>query len=289
MQRGDFVEHLQDHGGLPVTIRLLDPPLHEFLPQTDERDRGGRRRRSATSADKLRARAQELHESNPMLGHRGCRLGDHLSRDLPRCRRAPSSRPPSKPRRRAARRSSPEIMIPLVVLRGRARPRQGAHRPRWRSEVIAEKAGELDLHGRHHDRAAARRAARRRDRRDAPSSSRFGTNDLTQTTLGISPRRRRPFLGDLHRPRASSRRDPFVTLDQRRRRRADAHRGRARARRRRPGIKLGICGEHGGDPASIEFCHAVGLDYVSCSPFRVPIARLAAAQAALGAITATEG
>jgi len=273
-QRSDFVELFGIMAGLPVTIRLLDPPLHEFLPHTEEELRA-LAASNDLDADKLIRRAKELAESNPMLGWRGCRLGVAFPEIYEMQVRAifeaaievaAHSTPPE-----------PEIMHPLVGKREEMKYLRDLTDATAR-QVMAEKGVEITYHV--GTMIELPRAAIRADHlAEHAEFFSFGTNDLTQTTFGISRDDSGRFL-DYYIQKGIYEKDPFVTLDQ------DGvgdliriavERGRAV----RPQVKLGICGEHGGDPASIQFCETVGLDYVSCSPYRVPIARLAAAQAAL--------
>ncbi|WP_170005234.1 pyruvate, phosphate dikinase [Pseudopontixanthobacter vadosimaris] len=274
-QRKDFHEIFEVMAGLPCTIRLLDPPLHEFLP-TAEDDFAELADATGFGIDHLRRRAADLHEFNPMLGHRGCRLGitypeiyEMQARALFEavCDVAASS----------DQVPLPEIMIPLVGTRRElAILRETVERVA--AEVFAEKGREVEyLIG---TMIELPRACLMADEiaKDALFFS-FGTNDLTQTTLGVSRDDAARFLGP-YVEQGIYDRDPFVSLDidgVGQLVRIAAERGRAT----RPDIKLGICGEHGGDPASIAFCNEIGLDYVSASPYRVPIARLAAAQASL--------
>ncbi len=278
MQRDDFVQLFTIMEGLPVTIRLLDPPLHEFLPHTAE-DVAAVAKATGLDADKLLRRAKELHETNPMLGHRGCRLGVSYPEIYEMqvraifeaaCEIAASGKTPPVP----------EVMHPLVA-KGEEMKYLRILTDRTAKQVMAEKGIEIvyqvgtmiEL-----PRAALRAA----DLAEYAEFFSFGTNDLTQTTFGISRDDSGRFL-NAYLDKGIFERDPFVTIDQEGVGdliRIAAERGRAA----RPDVKLGICGEHGGDPASIAFCEKIGLDYVSCSPFRVPIARLAAAQAAVGEI-----
>ncbi|HEX4860346.1 MAG TPA: pyruvate, phosphate dikinase, partial [Rhizomicrobium sp.] len=272
MQRGDFEKIFEAMAGLPVTIRLLDPPLHEFLPHKEEEIVEVARAAGSTPA-KLRARLIALHESNPMLGHRGCRLGVTYPEIYEMQARAILEAGLNAGREAGAI----EIMIPLVgflseftMLKARiaavadaVRAERGTVPPYLIGTMIelpraALRAGEIA--------------------QEAEFFS-FGTNDLTQTTLGVSRDDAGTFLTD-YLAKGLIARDPFVSID----RDGVGELVRIaveRGRKARADIKLGICGEHGGDPDSIRFCHETGLDYVSCSPFRVPIARLAAAQAAL--------
>lgn len=276
MQRADFVEIFDIMEGLPVTIRLLDPPLHEFLPQTEDDVRavvaaGG------LDADKLWRRVRELHETNPMLGHRGCRLGISYPEIYEMQVRAIFE---AACEIAGAGRTAPilEIMHPLVA-KGEEMRFLKTLTDRVAKAVLAERS--LSLAYQVGTMVELPRAAlRAADLAESAEFFSFGTNDLTQTTFGISRDDSGRFL-TAYLEKGIFEKDPFVSLDQEGVGdliRIAAERGRAV----RPGVKLGICGEHGGDPASIQFCEAIGLDYVSCSPFRTPIARLAAAQAALG-------
>jgi pyruvate,orthophosphate dikinase len=274
MQRRDFAEIFRIMDGLPVTIRLLDPPLHEFLPHTEEE-----MQQVADAAhiplDLVKYRAGQLHESNPMLGHRGCRLGVTFPEIYAMQARAIFEAAAEV--QKEGGRVLPEVMIPLVMTR-----RELTMMKAVIDEVAAEisKTTGADIRYQVGTMIELPRAALRAGdiAEDAEFFS-FGTNDLTQTTLGISRDDAASFIEDYKR-KGVIEQDPFVTLDQ------DGvgeliQLATERGRKTRPGLKLGICGEHGGDPASIHFCHRAGLDYVSCSPYRVPVARLAAAQAAL--------
>ncbi len=274
-QRKDFTEILEVMAGLPVTIRLLDPPLHEFLP-TEEADFADVATAAGVSVDVLKRRAAELHEFNPMLGHRGCRLGVTYPEIYEIQARAIFEAACDVADKTGAA-PIPEVMIPLV---GTARELDlmKAVVDAAAKAVFAEKGRMLDyLVGTMIE--LPRAALRAGDIAEGAEFFSFGTNDLTQTTLGVSRDDAARFLG-VYVEKGIYAKDPFVSID------VDgvgeliqiaADRGRAT----RPDIKLGICGEHGGDPASIAFCETIGLDYVSASPYRVPIARLAAAQAAL--------
>ena len=275
MQRKDFTELFRIMEGLPVTIRLLDPPLHEFLPHSAEEMVEIAK---AAGADPLRIthRAAQLHESNPMLGHRGCRLGITYPEIYEMQARA-IFEAAAEVAGKAKASVIPEIMIPLAFSREeleslRARIVEVA------GEVEAERKVKLDyLVGTMIE--LPRAALQAEELAKAAEFFSFGTNDLTQTTFGISRDDATAFL-PAYQSAGIVEHDPFVTLDQ------DGvgelvTMACERGRKARPDIKLGICGEHGGDPASIRFCEQAGLDYVSCSPYRVPIARLAAAQATL--------
>ncbi len=274
-QRGDFVAIFEAMAGLPCTIRLLDPPLHEFLPHGDA-EFEALAQSSGVSATHLKRRAAELHEANPMLGHRGCRLGITFPEIYEMQTRA-IFEAACEVSGKGGDPVVPEIMIPLVGAR-----RELAILRKLVNEtaakVFAERGASVEyLVGTMIE--LPRAALMAGEIAEDASFFSFGTNDLTQTTLGLSRDDAGSFL-PAYVEKGIFARDPFVSLD------VEgvgqlvslaAERGRAT----RPDLKLGICGEHGGDPASIAFCEKVGLDYVSASPFRVPIARLAAAQAAL--------
>jgi pyruvate, orthophosphate dikinase len=283
MQRADFVELFKIMGALPVTIRLLDPPLHEFLPHSEEEIAEVAQ---AMGADpkKLADRARELHEFNPMLGFRGCRLAIAYPEIAEMQARAifeaavEASRETGKP-------VAPEIMVPLIASKAEL------DLVKERIDAVAQKvAAESKRPVKYQVGTMIElpRAALKADEiaKTAEFFS-FGTNDLTQTALGISRDDAASFLG-IYTSKGILPADPFVSIDRDgvgELIRIAAERGR----KVRKHLKLGICGEHGGDPASVAFCHEVKLDYVSCSPFRVPIARLAAAQAALGKDAGGEG
>ncbi|MDP3544652.1 MAG: pyruvate, phosphate dikinase, partial [Phreatobacter sp.] len=276
MQRSDFVELFEIMAGLPVTIRLLDPPLHEFLPHTDAEIAEVA---AAMGADpkKLKARAEELHEFNPMLGFRGCRLAVAYP-EIAEMQARAIFEAAVQAAQKSGRPVVPEVMVPLVATKAEF-DLVKARIVAMADAVIKETGATLDyIVGTMIELPrAALQAGRIAETAEFFS---FGTNDLTQTTFGISRDDAASFLNP-YLAKGIIEVDPFVTLDQEgvgELVQIAAERGR----RTRPDIKLGICGEHGGDPASIHFCEKVGLDYVSCSPFRVPIARLAAAQAALG-------
>lgn len=277
MQRSDFTELFQIMHGLPVTIRLLDPPLHEFLPKTD-----GEIVEVAAAMGMpqtvFRQRLDALHEFNPMLGHRGCRLAISYPEIAEMQARAIFEAAVAAARITGAP-VVPEIMVPLVGLRSELD---------YVTDVIdgvaaavAEETGmEIEyLTGTMIE--LPRAALRAHVIAEAAEFFSFGTNDLTQTTFGISRDDAARFINTYQR-KGIIERDPFISLD------FDGvgeliRIAAERGRQTRPELKLGICGEHGGDPASIHFCEDADLDYVSCSPFRVPIARLAAAQATLAA------
>jgi pyruvate,orthophosphate dikinase len=275
MQRGDFEEIFRILEDRPATIRLLDPPLHEFLPHTDE-DMEDVAKASGVSVEELKRRASDLHESNPMLGHRGCRLGITYPEIYEMQARAIFEAAVNIANE-TGRKPVPEVMIPLVATHRELQILKDVVDTQAKA-VFAETGVTLDyLVGTMIE--LPRAALRAGDIAQSAAFFSFGTNDLTQTTLGISRDDAGRFL-KVYEDKGIYEKDPFVTLDQEgvgELVKTAAERGR----NTRPGIKLGICGEHGGDPASVAFCHRTGLDYVSCSPYRVPIARLAAAHAAL--------
>jgi pyruvate,orthophosphate dikinase len=276
-QRSDFVEIFEVMAGLPCTIRLLDPPLHEFLPH-EENEFEEVAKAAGLDVETLKRRAAELHEFNPMLGHRGCRLGITYPEIYEMQARAIFEAAVLVAEKSGAA-PIPEVMIPLVATR-RELELMKIVVDKAAQAVFAEKGRTIEyLVGTMIE--LPRAALRAGEIAEVGEFFSFGTNDLTQTTLGVSRDDAARFLTTYVEKQIYAR-DPFVSLD------VEgvgelialaAERGRAT----RAGIKLGICGEHGGDPASIAFCEATGLDYVSASPYRVPIARLAAAQAALKA------
>ncbi|MET4133356.1 pyruvate,orthophosphate dikinase [Porphyrobacter sp. MBR-155] len=274
-QRADFTSIFEVMAGLPCTIRLLDPPLHEFLPHADE-DFAELADATGLGVDHLKRRAGELHEFNPMLGHRGCRLGITYPEIYEMQARA-IFEAVCAVKASSGEAPLPEIMIPLVATK-RELAILRALIDRVAEAVFAEVGTRVEyLVGTMIELPRAALMAGEIAEEGAFFS--FGTNDLTQTTLGVSRDDAAKFLST-YVDKGIFPRDPFVSLDIEgvgQLVELAAQRGRAT----RPGIKLGICGEHGGDPASIAFCEKVGLDYVSASPYRVPIARLAAAQAAL--------
>ncbi|MFD2056905.1 pyruvate, phosphate dikinase [Mesorhizobium calcicola] len=275
MQRSDFLELFEIMAGLPVTIRLLDPPLHEFLPKTEE-EVAEVAAAMKVSPDKLRERTEALHEFNPMLGHRGCRLAVSYP-EIAEMQARAIFEAAVEAGKKAGALVVPEIMVPLVGL-VKELDYVKARIDAVAKSVMEETGVKIDyLTGTMIE--LPRAAIRAHVIAATAEFFSFGTNDLTQTTFGISRDDAASFL-ETYRQKGIIDQDPFVSLD------IDgvgelvrmaAEKGKAT----RPDIKLGICGEHGGDPASIRFCEEVGLDYVSCSPYRVPIARLAAAQAAV--------
>ncbi len=276
-QRQDFIDLFRIMDGLPVTIRLLDPPLHEFLPHS-EQDMIEVAEAAGVDLAQVKARAIELHEINPMLGHRGCRLGVTYPEMYEMQVRAIIEAAIDV----AADgiKVIPEIMIPLVALKDEL-DRMKDVVDEMAKIVMAEKGAQVDyMVGTMIE--LPRAALRAGDLAESAEFFSFGTNDLTQTALGLSRDDAGSFI-QIYQEKGVMEADPFVTIDQEgvgELVQIAIERGRAA----RPGIKLGICGEHGGDPASVAFFHRVGLDYVSCSPYRVPIARLAAAQAKLNTI-----
>ncbi|MEI6573205.1 MAG: pyruvate, phosphate dikinase [Alphaproteobacteria bacterium] len=282
MQRQDFVELFTIMSGLPVTIRLLDPPLHEFLPHTDEEIAEVAKAMNA-SPDKLRARALELHEFNPMLGFRGCRLAVAYP-EIAEMQARAIFEAAVEAAKTTGKAVVPEVMVPLVM----AKPELDLVKARIdaMAEAVKQETGATFTYQVGTMIELPRAALRAEEIAQSAEFFSFGTNDLTQTTLGISRDDASSFLGT-YTAGGLLPSDPFVTLDQ------DGvgelvKLATERGRKSRPALKLGICGEHGGDPASIHFCESAGLDYVSCSPYRVPIARLAAAQAAIGAKVASQ-
>ncbi len=274
-QRADFKAIFGIMGALPCTIRLLDPPLHEFLPQTEAECADVA---AATGLDPraLLARARELHEVNPMLGFRGCRLAIAFPEIYEMQTRAIFEAALDL-LAEGGPAPAPEIMIPFVIARKELAEIKGrVHEVA--EAVFAERGARLSyLVGTMIE--LPRAALRAGEIAEEAEFFSFGTNDLTQTTLGVSRDDAGKFLGT-YVDKGLLEKDPFVSIDREGVGELVAM-AVARGRATRPAIKLGICGEHGGDPASVHFCAEAGLDYVSCSPYRVPIARLAAAQAAL--------
>ncbi len=283
MQRADFVDLFKIMGGLPVTIRLLDPPLHEFLPHSDKEIAEVAQAMGA-DPQKLADRARELHEFNPMLGFRGCRLAIAYPEIAEMQARAifeaavESERATGKP-------VAPEIMVPLIaskieldIVKERIDAMAKTVASETKSKLHYQVGTMIEL---------PRAALKAGEIAETAEFFSFGTNDLTQTAFGISRDDAASFLS-IYTAKGILPADPFVSLD--REGVGELIRiATERGRKVRPKLKLGICGEHGGDPASVAFCHEVKLDYVSCSPFRVPIARLAAAQAALGKGATVDG
>jgi pyruvate,orthophosphate dikinase len=275
MQRDDFIEIFRIMNGLPVTIRLLDPPLHEFLPK-NEKEFEEMARATGKDLAAIRHRAASLHESNPMLGHRGCRLAITYPEICAMQARA-IFEAAAAVQNETGEPVCPEVMIPLIVtkkefdLLRKIVDDVGADVQSATGVEIKYMVGTMI--------ELPRAALLAGEIAKTAEFFSFGTNDLTQTTFGISRDDAASFIGDYQKQGILDT-DPFISLD------TEGvgelvRIGAERGRKTRRNIKLGICGEHGGDPASVQFCQEVGLDYVSCSPYRVPIARLAAAQAAL--------
>jgi pyruvate,orthophosphate dikinase len=276
MQRADFVELFEIMEDRPVTIRLLDPPLHEFLPHTQgEIDEVAR----AMDADprRLADRARELAEFNPMLGFRGCRLAV-VYPEIAEMQARAIFEAAIEAGRRTGKAVGVEVMVPLIASRAEfdlVKARIDAI-----AEAVFQETGKRLAYQVGTMIELPRACLKAGEIAEAAEFFSFGTNDLTQTTFGISRDDAASFLPS-YTARGILATDPFISVD-----REGVGElvqiGVERGRKARPKLKVGICGEHGGDPASVAFCHAIGLDYVSCSPYRVPIARLAAAQAALG-------
>ncbi|MBL0317752.1 MAG: pyruvate, phosphate dikinase [Alphaproteobacteria bacterium] len=275
MQKGDFKALFAIMAGLPVTIRLLDPPLHEFLPHTDEEMKEVASHAGVTF-EEVKHKALALAESNPMLGHRGCRLGISYPEIYAMQARA-IFEATAEVFKEENLKVIPEIMIPLVLSKKELDILKEVI-DRQAEAVTTEKGIKLDyIIGTMIE--LPRAALRAGDIAETAEFFSFGTNDLTQTTMGISRDDCASFLG-VYKAEGILEHDPFVRLDEEgvgELVQIAAERGR----KTRPDLKLGICGEHGGNPPSIAFCQSVGLNYVSCSPYRVPIARLAAAQAVI--------
>jgi pyruvate,orthophosphate dikinase len=283
MQRADFVELFKIMGKLPVTIRLLDPPLHEFLPHSEEEIAEVAK---AMGADpkKLEDRARDLHEFNPMLGFRGCRLAIAYP-EIAEMQARAIFEAAAEAERSTGVAVAPEIMVPLIA------SKIELDIVKERIDAMAQTVGaetKIKLKYQVGTMIELPRAALMAGEiAETAEFFSFGTNDLTQTAFGISRDDAASFLS-IYTAKGILPADPFVSIDR------DGvgelvRIGVERGRKVRPKLKLGICGEHGGDPASVAFCHEIKLDYVSCSPFRVPIARLAAAQAALGKGAASDG
>jgi len=282
MQRDDFIELFDIMRGKPVTIRLLDPPLHEFLPHGEEEIAEVA---AAMGADprRLADRARELHEFNPMLGFRGCRIAIAYP-EIAEMQARAIFEAAIEAAKRTGEPVVPEVMVPLIA--GKAEFDLVKARIDAMAEAVAKEKGAKVNYQVGTMIELPRAALLAGEIAETAEFFSFGTNDLTQTTFGISRDDAASFLG-IYTARGILPVDPFVSIDQ--------HGvgelvriGVERGRKTRPKLKVGICGEHGGDPASVAFCHEVNLDYVSCSPFRVPIARLAAAQAALGKTAASQ-
>jgi pyruvate,orthophosphate dikinase len=276
MQRADFVELFEIMSGLPVTIRLLDPPLHEFLPHTlGEVEEVARAMN--TDPRRLADRARDLAEFNPMLGFRGCRLAIAYP-EIAEMQSRAIFEAAVEAGKRTGKAVGLEVMVPLIATR-KEFDLVKARIDATAASVMKETGAKLNYQvGTMIELPRACLMAG--DIAETAEFFSFGTNDLTQTTYGISRDDAAGFLGT-YIAKGILEIDPFISVDR------DGvgelvKIGVERGRKTRPDLKVGICGEHGGDPASVAFCHEIGLDYVSCSPYRVPIARLAAAQAALG-------
>jgi len=275
-QRDDFAQLFRIMGELPVTIRLLDPPLHEFLPNT-EVEIAEVAAQAGVDIPTVKARSFTLHEVNPMLGHRGCRLGVTYP-EIYEMQAQAIFEAAALVSKETGKPVSPEIMIPLISTKAEL-DMMKAVVDKMAAQVFAQSG--ITLPYSVGTMIELPRAALMAGKiAESAEFFSFGTNDLTQTAYGLSRDDAGPFL-EIYREKGIIEHDPFATLDQDGVGELIAI-ATERGRKTRPNIKLGICGEHGGDPASVEFCHRAGLDYVSCSPYRVPIARLAAAQAALG-------
>jgi pyruvate,orthophosphate dikinase len=282
MQRADFVELFEIMKGLPVTIRLLDPPLHEFLPHTQAEVEEVARAMN-TDPRKLADRARELSEFNPMLGFRGCRLAIAYP-EIAEMQARAIFEAAVEAEKRTGKAVGLEVMVPLIATKAEfdlVKARIDA----MAQEVMRETGADLEYQvGTMIE--LPRAALMAGQIAETAEFFSFGTNDLTQTTFGISRDDAASFLST-YINKGILEVDPFISLD-----RTGVGElvkiGVERGRKTRPDIKVGICGEHGGDPASVTFCHQIGMNYVSCSPYRVPIARLAAAQAALGKESASQ-
>ena len=282
MQRADFVELFEIMAGRPVTIRLLDPPLHEFLPH-GETEIAEVAAAMGTDPQKLAHRAKELAEFNPMLGFRGCRIAIAYP-EIAEMQARAIFEAAVEVARRTGQPVAPEVMVPLIATKAEfdlVKARIDATAQSVMKETgkkLAYQVGTMI--------ELPRACLMAGDIAKTAEFFSFGTNDLTQTTYGISRDDAASFLGT-YIAKGILEIDPFISVDR------DGvgelvKIGVARGRKTRPNLKVGICGEHGGDPASVAFCHEIGLNYVSCSPYRVPIARLAAAQAALGKAVASQ-
>ncbi|MFM1769211.1 MAG: hypothetical protein RJA22_1740, partial [Verrucomicrobiota bacterium] len=273
-QREDFLGMFKELKGLPATIRFLDPPLHEFLPH-DHAQQSALANKLGISADRIAKRVHDLHEFNPMLGHRGCRLG--IAYPEISAMQARAVFEAAAECQKKGIKAKPEIMIPLVGFRRELELQVEVVHAVAR-QVQQEKKVKLTYSvGTMIE--VPRGALTANEIAETAEFFSFGTNDLTQTALGMSRDDSGSFLPH-YTELEIVKKNPFASLDQ-------TGVGQlmeiaiSKGRQTRPDIKLGICGEHGGDPDSVKFCHRAGLSYVSCSPFRVPIARLAAAQAAI--------
>ena len=284
LQQADFEEIFTAMKGLPVTVRLLDPPLHEFLPNIVDQsllvqklELTGGSEEDLAKERKLLAQVKSLHEQNPMLGTRGCRLA-MLYPSIPEMQARAIIRAALAVQEREGETAGIEIMVPLVVIKKELEVQ--------RDIVVKAVEDEFEKAGKRLDYTVGtmieipRAALTANEIAEAADFFSFGTNDLTQTGIGISrDDAEAGFLGHYVDAEVMSK-NPFESLDQNGVGQL-VEMGVEKGRSTKPGLKTGVCGEHGGDPESVEFFHRAGLDYVSCSPFRVPIARLAAARAAL--------
>lgn len=274
-QRADFKDLFIALEGLPVTIRLLDPPLHEFLPQKEE-DQAEIAKEVGTTLEAVKARVNQLHEANPMLGLRGCRLGLTYP-EITEMQAQAIFEAAIEASKELGKQVEPEVMVPLIDTKKELDLVKAIIVKK--AEEVMEKAG-TKFNYMVGTMIEMPRAALTADKvAETAEFFSFGTNDLTQTTLGMSRDDAGAFLPN-YVAKGIFAKDPFKSIDEEGVGQL-VQMGVEKGRKTRPNIKLGICGEHGGDPATIDFCHRVGLTYVSCSPFRVPIARLAAAQAAV--------
>ena len=274
-QREDFKGLFLALEGLPVTIRLLDPPLHEFLP-TKEPEQREIAKELGISLEAVQARVHQLHEANPMLGLRGCRLGLTYP-EITEMQAQAIFEAAVEASKELGKQVEPEVMVPLIDTKKELDMMKAIIVKK--AEEVMEKA-DVKFNYMVGTMIEMPRAALTADKvAETAEFFSFGTNDLTQTTLGMSRDDAGSFLPN-YVAKGIFAKDPFKSID-------EEGVGQLvqmaveKGRKTRPNIKLGICGEHGGDPSTIDFCHRVGLTYVSCSPFRVPIARLAAAQAAV--------
>jgi pyruvate,orthophosphate dikinase len=282
MQRADFVELFEIMKGLPVTIRLLDPPLHEFLPHTQAEIEEVARAMN-TDPRRLADRARDLAEFNPMLGFRGCRLAIAYP-EIAEMQSRAIFEAAVEAEKRTGKAVGLEVMVPLIATKAEfdlVKARIDAT-----AQSVMKETGKKLSYQVGTMIELPRACLMAGDIASTAEFFSFGTNDLTQTTYGISRDDAAGFLGT-YIAKGILEIDPFISVDR------DGvgelvKIGVARGRKTRPDLKVGICGEHGGDPASVAFCHEIGLDYVSCSPYRVPIARLAAAQAALGKVVSSQ-
>ncbi len=280
-QRGDFLGIFKALKGFPATIRFLDPPLHEFLPNSKEQQMDLARKLSIP-VEKIMARVRELHEFNPMLGFRGCRLGIRYPEITAMQARAVIEA--AVEAKKLGVKANPEIMIPLVGFKKEldlqvaiVHEVAAAVQQETKTKVSYKVGTMIEI---------PRGAITADEIAQTAEFFSFGTNDLTQTCLGMSRDDSGTFL-PAYQDAEIVKKNPFASIDQ-------TGVGKlieiaiAKGRSTRPDIKLGICGEHGGDPDSVRFCHQAGLTYVSCSPYRVPVARLAAAQAAVAELKAAK-